>query len=64
VSETGLRRVVITGLGAVSCVGIGVDAFTEAIKQGRNGASPIRSFDTTEYRTSRRRRCTTSTRRR
>ena len=48
-SETGLRRVVITGLGAVSCVGIGVDAFTEAIKQGRNGASPIRSFDTTEY---------------
>jgi 3-oxoacyl-[acyl-carrier-protein] synthase II len=49
VSEPDLRRVVITGLGAVSCIGIGVDAFTESIKQGRTGFSPLRSFDTTGF---------------
>jgi 3-oxoacyl-[acyl-carrier-protein] synthase II len=38
------RRVVVTGLGCVSNIGIGVDAFTEAIKQGRSGISPIRGF--------------------
>jgi len=39
------RRVVITGLGAVSPVGIGADAFASAIRAGRNGTSEIRSFD-------------------
>jgi 3-oxoacyl-[acyl-carrier-protein] synthase II len=42
-------RVVITGLGAVSSIGIGVDAFIESVKEGRNGASPITSFDTTGF---------------
>jgi 3-oxoacyl-[acyl-carrier-protein] synthase II len=43
------RRVVVTGLGAVSSLGMGVDAFTAAVKQGRNGTGPISSFDTTGF---------------
>ncbi|MCT9930519.1 beta-ketoacyl-[acyl-carrier-protein] synthase family protein [Planotetraspora sp. A-T 1434] len=46
-SET--RRVVITGLGAVSCIGIGVEAFIEGIREGRTGFSPIESFDASEF---------------
>jgi 3-oxoacyl-[acyl-carrier-protein] synthase II len=48
-SEIGGRRVVITGLGVVSSVGIGVDDFTESIRAGRNGMSPITSFDTSRF---------------
>ncbi|ETK36539.1 beta-ketoacyl-[acyl-carrier-protein] synthase family protein [Microbispora sp. ATCC PTA-5024] len=40
------RRVAVTGLGAVSCIGTGVEAFTAAVREGRNGASEISSFDT------------------
>lgn len=43
------RRVAVTGLGTVSCVGIGIDAFTAAVKEGRVGASEITSFDTTGF---------------
>jgi 3-oxoacyl-[acyl-carrier-protein] synthase II len=41
--------VVITGLGAVSSIGTGVEAFIAAVKEGSNGASPITSFDTTGF---------------
>jgi 3-oxoacyl-[acyl-carrier-protein] synthase II len=40
------RRVVVTGIGCVSSLGTGVDAFTEGIKQGRSGISAIEAFDT------------------
>jgi 3-oxoacyl-[acyl-carrier-protein] synthase II len=43
------RRVVITGLGAVSAIGIGRDAYWESLKQGRSGIRKISSFDTTSY---------------
>lgn len=43
------RRVVITGLGPVSNIGIGVDAFCSGIKAGRSGISPITSFDSTGF---------------
>jgi len=43
------RRVAVTGLGTVSCIGIGIDAFTEAVRAGRIGASEITSFDTTGF---------------
>jgi 3-oxoacyl-[acyl-carrier-protein] synthase II len=43
------RRVVITGLGAVSAIGIGRDAYWESLKQGRSGIKKISSFDTTSY---------------
>lgn len=39
-------RVVITGLGVVSSVGIGVNAFLEGMLAGRQGVRPITSFDT------------------
>lgn len=48
-SETKLRRVAVTGLGAVSSLGMGAGAFTEAIREGRSGISQIRSFDSTGF---------------
>jgi 3-oxoacyl-[acyl-carrier-protein] synthase II len=44
------NRVVVTGLGAVSSVGIAKDAFWESIINGRSGISKITSFDTTPFR--------------
>jgi 3-oxoacyl-[acyl-carrier-protein] synthase II len=43
------RRVVITGLGAVSAIGVGKDAYWESLKAGRSGIKKITSFDTTSY---------------
>jgi 3-oxoacyl-[acyl-carrier-protein] synthase II len=43
------RRVVITGLGAVSAIGIGRNAYWESLKQGRSGIKKISSFDTRSY---------------
>lgn len=43
------RRVVITGVGPVSSIGIGAAAFSEALKEGRSGISPISGFDTTGF---------------
>ena len=39
------RRVVVTGLGAVSPIGIGVEAFWEALKGGVSGVGRITRFD-------------------
>lgn len=44
-----MRRVAITGLGVVSSIGIGVDAFHESLRAGRSGAGPINAFDTTGF---------------
>jgi 3-oxoacyl-[acyl-carrier-protein] synthase II len=43
------RRVVVTGLGAVSSLGTGAHVFAEAIRAGRSGVSPIRSFDASGF---------------
>jgi 3-oxoacyl-[acyl-carrier-protein] synthase II len=48
-----MDRIVITGLGAVSAIGIGKDAFWQGLMAGRNGISEIESFDTSVYRTHR-----------
>ncbi len=40
------RRVVITGLGVVSPIGIGKDEFFKALRIGKSGIAPIESFDT------------------
>ena len=44
------RRVVITGLGPITCAGIGRDAFWQSILTGRSGISRITSFDTGELK--------------
>ncbi|HUF79063.1 MAG TPA: beta-ketoacyl-[acyl-carrier-protein] synthase family protein [Thermoanaerobaculia bacterium] len=43
------RRVAVTGLGAVSPVGIGREAFWQALLAGRTGTGPVRSFDASRY---------------
>jgi len=43
------RRVVVTGLGVVSPVGIGADASWDALVAGRSGVADITLFDTTGY---------------
>jgi 3-oxoacyl-[acyl-carrier-protein] synthase II len=43
------RRVVVTGLGIVSPVGIGVSAAWEAILNARSGVGPITRFDASSY---------------
>ncbi|MFI6042483.1 beta-ketoacyl-[acyl-carrier-protein] synthase family protein [Nocardia sp. NPDC051321] len=47
--QTEPTRVVVTGLGPVSSIGIGVSAFADALAAGRSGVSAIRSFDTTGF---------------
>ncbi len=43
-------RVVITGMGVVSPIGIGIDAFEEALFEGKNGVARITLFDASSYR--------------
>ncbi len=43
------RRVVITGLGVISPVGIGKDKFWQALEAGENGIRKISSFDASDY---------------
>ena len=43
------RRVVITGVGPVSSIGIGASAFADGLRAGANGVSPISSFDSTGF---------------
>jgi 3-oxoacyl-[acyl-carrier-protein] synthase II len=42
-------RVVITGLGAVSSIGIGIPDFLAALRSGRSVVNPIGAFDTTGF---------------
>lgn len=44
-----MRRVVVTGIGAVTSVGLGVQAFADAMRNGISGVSEITSFDTTGF---------------
>ena len=43
------KRVVITGLGVISSVGIGWVDFWESLLKGRSGISSVSSFDTANY---------------
>lgn len=44
------RRVVVTGLGAVTPIGNSVDAFWDNVKKGIVGISEITKFDTSDFR--------------
>ncbi len=43
------KRVVITGLGVVSSIGIGWEKFWDALLKGKSGISPVSSFDTSSH---------------
>lgn len=44
------RRVVITGLGAITPIGLNVKEFWDSCKEGKCGIAPITYFDTTDYK--------------
>lgn len=45
-----MRKVVITGMGAVTPIGNDVPSFWDAMMKGTNGIAPITRFDTTDYK--------------
>ncbi|MDE6185556.1 MAG: beta-ketoacyl-ACP synthase II, partial [Lachnospiraceae bacterium] len=44
------RRVVVTGMGAITPIGLNVNDFFQSIKEGRHGFGPITKFDSTGYK--------------
>jgi 3-oxoacyl-[acyl-carrier-protein] synthase II len=44
------QRVVVTGLGVVTSIGVGVAEFAAGLRAGRSEVRPITAFDTTGYR--------------
>jgi 3-oxoacyl-[acyl-carrier-protein] synthase II len=46
-----LKRVVVTGLGALTPIGNNVPEFWEGLKNGISGAAPITHFDATKFKT-------------
>ncbi len=44
------RRVVVTGLGAVTPIGNNVEDFWKSIRAGKAGIGPLTKFDTSEYK--------------
>jgi len=48
---TNTRRVVVTGIGLVSSLGIGTDANWAALTAGKSGVGPITKFDASQFAT-------------
>ncbi|WP_103327918.1 beta-ketoacyl-ACP synthase II [Bacteroidetes bacterium endosymbiont of Geopemphigus sp.] len=46
-----LKKVVVTGLGALTPIGVGVDAYWQSLIQGVSGSSLITYFDTEAFKT-------------
>ena len=46
-----MKRVVITGIGAITPLGNNVASFAEGLKAGKSGAGPITLFNAAEFRT-------------
>ena len=44
------RRVVVTGMGAITPIGNNVESFWNGLKEKKLGFGPITQFDTTEYK--------------
>lgn len=44
------RRVVVTGLGAITPIGLSVDEFWASVKEGKIGFGEITKFDSSEYK--------------
>lgn len=45
-----MRRVVVTGMGALTPIGNNLDEFWNALKEGKSGATPITKFDTEKFK--------------
>ena len=45
------RRVVITGMGALTPIGNNLSEFWQGLKEGKSGAAPITYFDCSEFKT-------------
>ena len=45
-----MKRVVVTGMGVVSSIGLDLPAFWENIRKGKIGIKPINKFDTADYK--------------
>ena len=46
-----LKRVVVTGLGALTPIGNTVDEYWEGLANGKSGAAPITRFDASKFKT-------------
>jgi 3-oxoacyl-[acyl-carrier-protein] synthase II len=46
-----LKRVVVTGLGAITPLGNDIPSFWENLKNGKSGAAPIKKFDASKFKT-------------
>jgi 3-oxoacyl-[acyl-carrier-protein] synthase II len=46
-----MRRVVVTGMGAVTPIGKTVAEYSESLQKGRSGAAPITRFDAANFKT-------------
>jgi 3-oxoacyl-[acyl-carrier-protein] synthase II len=44
------HRVVLTGFGVVSPIGLGLEDFWEGLREGRNGVGPVTHFDASRFR--------------
>ncbi|MBR1393814.1 MAG: beta-ketoacyl-ACP synthase II [Ruminococcus sp.] len=49
--DNSIRRVVVTGIGAVTPIGLSAKESWEAMLEGKNGIAPITLFDTTDFKT-------------
>lgn len=45
------KRIVVSGMGAITPIGVGNDAYWNGLSKGESGAGPITLFDTTGYET-------------
>jgi 3-oxoacyl-[acyl-carrier-protein] synthase II len=45
------RRIVVTGLGALTPIGNNVEEFWAALLEGKSGAAPIKNFDASKFKT-------------
>ena len=46
-----LKRVVVTGLGALTPIGNNIGDFWQGLVNGKSGAAPITYFDTSKFKT-------------
>ena len=44
------KRIVITGVGVISPIGIGKEQYWEGLREGRSGIKPITLFDTSRFK--------------